>query len=163
MMKPGACFVFALLMLGVAFGQATKDPMRSGPVSASSRAKMIASLEHSAVRIGDPIILHYHLKNVSAGVIGPISYGFFNDANWIMVTDASGVELPRTKEGDRLRQPSEVGMSGGRLSLSPGGEDEDRIIDLGKLYRLDRPGDYLARIAWRMGVPPGVPFPNIRR
>jgi hypothetical protein len=153
-------FALALAVLEGAHGQVVKDPVRQGPVRVSSRAQLIASLAQSRVQIGDPIILHFRLKNVSSGVISPIFYNGFNDDYWVIVTDASGVELPHTQEGDRLREPSTVWISYGRGGLNPGVDDGDRVIDVGKLYHLDRPGSYFVRIARRMGVPPDIPFPK---
>ena len=176
MNRIGLLAVIALAGLTAAEGQAIKDPgLMWGPpwaptrdswvpipnlVRVSTRAQMIASLEQSRVRIGDPIILHYRLKNVSSGVIGPLFYNGFGDECWLMVTDASGAELPRTKEGDRLRERPTVLMAAGRGLLGPGVEENDKTIDVSKLYRLDRPGNYFVRIARRMGVPPDVPSPK---
>lgn len=151
--------VAASLGTNIMDGQAIKDPVESNPVLVSSRAQLIASLEQGSVRIGDRIILHYRLKNVSSGMI-PLVYNDFSNDSWLMVTDASGTELPRTKEGDRLRQPSTGLTADVVCSLGPTVEDADRIIDVSKLYQLDRPGKYFVRIARRMGLPPGVPFPK---
>jgi hypothetical protein len=45
-------------------------------------------------------------------------------------------------------------------SLAPGAEYGGGAIDVAKHYQLDRPGNYFVRIAWRIGVPPGVPQPK---
>jgi hypothetical protein len=84
----------------------------------------------------------------------------FNDDEWIMVTDASGTELPLTKEGEKWRQPSRVSGPVVVGALFPGGEQGETIIDVSKHYQLDRPGNYFVRIARRIGVPPDVPFPK---
>lgn len=160
MRKSTPFFILALVMLRGVHAQAVKDPAEPVAVQVSSRLRLIASLEQSTVRIGDPIILHYRLKNVSTGVIGPLFYNGFNDDYWLMVTGASGEEVPRTKEGDRLRQPIAVSMAAITLHLNPGAEDGDRVIDVSKLYRLDRPGNYFVRIARRIGVPPEIPEPK---
>ncbi len=158
-MKHGVLFAIALAGLGVVYGQAIRDPVRPNPVRVSSRAQLIVSLERARVRVGDPIMLHFRLKNVSSGAINLMASDF-NDDYWLMVTDASGTELPRTKEGDRMRQPSRAG--GDRVgSLEPGAEYGDyAAIDVTKHYQLDRPGNYFARIARRIGVPPDVPRPT---
>jgi hypothetical protein len=93
-------------------------------------------------------------------VISHLVYTGFNNDCWLMVTDGSGLELPRTKEGDRLRQPSTVLISAGSGDLNPGVEDYDQTIDVSKLYQLDRPGNYFVRIVRRMGVPPDMPYPK---
>ncbi len=89
-----------------------------------------------------------------------LTWGAFNENYWLMVTDASGMELPRTKEGDRLRQPSKVEISSITGPLAPGADDGDHSIDVTKHYQLDRPGNYFVRIARRLGVPPDVPYPT---
>jgi hypothetical protein len=159
--KPGVFSAFALVVLGVAHGQ-VRDPLWSNSVRVSSRAQLIASLEQTRVKVGDPVKLHYRLKNVSSEAINLV-WGAFNENYWLMVTDASGTELPRTKEGDRLRQPSKVEISSISGALEPGADDGDHAIDVTKHYQLDRPGNYFVRIARRMGVPPDVPHPRTLR
>ena len=66
MKRPGMFGAVVLAATAVTFGQAVKDPARTGPVRVSSRAQLIASLEQAAVKIGDPIRLHFRLKNVSS-------------------------------------------------------------------------------------------------
>ncbi len=103
MKNPRLFLALAIMVLGVAYGQAMKDPVDSVPVRVSSRAKVVASLDHPKARIGDPIILHYRLKNVSSGVIGPLFYNGFGDECWLMVTDASGAEhSARTGESGEI-------------------------------------------------------------
>src|ERR1700685_1498667 len=148
------------LTVGIAHGQVVKDPVRPNPVRVSSRAQLIASLEQVSVRVGDPVKLHFRLKNLSFETISPLGYSGFNDDYWLMVTDASGTELPLTKEGDRLRQPSKMHAGSIVGALAPGAEDIDAVIDVSRLYQLVRPGNYFARIARRIGVPPDIPYPK---
>lgn len=157
MKRPGVFSAIGLMGLGVAHGQAVKDPVNPSPVRVSSRAQVIASLGEARAKLGEPIILHYHLKNVSSQAITLRYIGAYD--YWVMVTDAAGMELPLTKEGGRLRGPPSPGSTM-RGSLGPGAEEHDQVIDVSKLYRLDRPGSYLVRIARRMGVPPGLPQPE---
>lgn len=159
MNKLGVRSAIALVLLGVAHGQAVKDPLWSNQVRLSSRAQLIASLEQAMVRPGDPITLHFRLRNVSSRAIN-LTWGAFDENYWLMVTDVSGTELPRTKEGDRLRQPSKVEISAISGPLAPGADDGDHSIDLTKHYQLDRPGNCFVRIARRIGVPPDVPAPR---
>ncbi len=159
MKKIGLLSVMAVTILAVAYGQGIKDSAIPNPVRASSRARMIASLERSSVRIGDPINLHLRLKNVSSGPIEIVRSGF-NDDDWLIVTDASGMEVPRTEKGDRWRQRSRSQVGTILYALSPGAEESDGVIDVTELYRLDRPGSYFLRIARRIGLPPGEPLPK---
>jgi hypothetical protein len=152
MKKTGVFSAMALFGLAIAYGQAIRDPAIPNPVRVSSRAQLVASLEQVSVRIGDPIKLHYRLKNVSSEVISPVVYSDWNDDCWLMVTDASGTELPRTKEGDRMRQRSTSHVGVVVDALSPGEDDGDHAIDATKHYQLDRPGNYFVRIARRIGV-----------
>jgi hypothetical protein len=96
----GSLITFVLVSLGVAHGQAVKDPVRPNPVRVSSRAQLIASLEVATVRVGDPIRLHFRLKNVSSEAI-MLMASDFNDDYWVIVTDASGTEFrtPRSATG----------------------------------------------------------------
>jgi hypothetical protein len=148
------CDVKGILLVAmslVALGQEIKDPAGLNPVVVSSRAQMVALVERASVRIGDPIKLHFRLKNVSSGVIKYSGSGFTDDY-WLMVTDPSGVQLPRTEKGDRMRRRSVSqgpSISGG---LSPGEEEGDSAIDVSELYRLDRPGNYFVRIVRRIGA-----------
>lgn len=159
MRKLGSFAPIVLTGLSVMYGQAVKDPVRPNPVRVSSRAQLIASLERSSVRIGDPIKLHYRLKNVSSEAVTD-SITDWSVIYWLIVTDFSGMELPRTKEGDRRRQmpistgPNVLGF------LEPGANDGDHVTDLTELYQLDRPGSYFVRIAQRLGLPPGEPRPR---
>jgi hypothetical protein len=158
MKKPGLFSLMPLACLAVVYGQAVKDPVRPNPVRVSSRAQLIASLEQARVRVGDPIKLHFRLKNVSSEAINLMASDF-NEDYWLVVTDASGAELPRTEEGDRMRQPSRTG--GGIVgSLAPGAEYGGGTIDVTKHYQLDRPGNYFVRIARRIGLPPDMPHPK---
>jgi hypothetical protein len=154
--RPGL-FSAVVVVLGVAHGQAVKDPVGLNPVLVSSRVQVIASLERARPKLGEPIILHYHLKNVSSQAIMLRYAGTYD--SWVMVTDALGRELPLTKEGRAWRGPPSPGSSV-RGSLEPGAVDGDQAFDLTKLYQLDRPGDYFVRIARRMGTPPDVPSPK---
>jgi hypothetical protein len=118
---------------------------------------MIAALELARVKLGAPVILHYHVTNLSSQALPMVLD--VDAVYWVMVTDASGTELPLTKEGTRLREPPLAGI-GGMSPLAPGADDGDHSLDLTKRYQLDRPGSYLVRIAMRMGVPPDVPYPK---
>lgn len=89
MKKPGEFSAIALVLLAVAHGQAVKDPLWSNQVRVSSRAQLIAALEQATVRPGDPIKLHFRLRNLSSGAIN-LTWGAFNENYWLMVTDASG-------------------------------------------------------------------------
>jgi hypothetical protein len=106
-------FLSSIVLLGLtaAHGQAVKDPREPNPVRVSSRAQLIASLEQASVRVGDPITLHFRLRNVSSEAINVVTFGF-NEDSWLIVTDSSGAELPLTKEGDRLRQRSKMNPAG---------------------------------------------------
>ncbi|HEY1760406.1 MAG TPA: hypothetical protein VGG72_33840 [Bryobacteraceae bacterium] len=159
MKKTDSLFATALIGLAAVYGQAIKDPERPNPVRVSSRAQLIASLEQSTVKIGDPLKLHFRLKNISSAAIRNIVQSELNEDCWLMVTDASGSELPLTKQGERLRKPSRSG--GGVVGdLLPGADEGDRTIDVSRLYQFDRPGNYFVRIIRRIGVPPEVPFPK---
>lgn len=131
----------------------------SNPVRVSSRAQVIASLDQTRVKLGDPIKLHFRLKNVSSEAVNVV-WGGFNENYWLMVIDASGRELPLTKEGERLRQPSKVEIHSISGALGPGTDDGDHAIGVAKHYQLDRPGSYFVRIARRIGVPPDIPPPG---
>ena len=160
MRKTGSFSALVLAGLAVVSGQAIKDPASLNPVVISSRGKVVAYLEQASLRIGDPIRLHFHLKNVSPGVIKYVRSGF-NDDYWLVVTNALGTELQRTEKGDRLRQRSTSQVVTISAALSPGEEDEDDAIDLAQLYRLDRPGNYFVRIARRIGAA-GPADPRLR-
>lgn len=111
------CDVKAILLLAmslVALGQAVKDPVRPNPVRVSTRLQLVASLEQTSVKIGDPVRLRLHFKNVSSEVVGTSMNGWATDF-WLTVIYASGTELPRTKEGDRMLRPV---MGGGPPSAA---------------------------------------------
>jgi len=150
MRKTGSFSVLALTALGAVYGQTIKDPASPNPVVVSSRAKVVASLEQASARVGDPIMLHFHLR-VTSGVVKYVRGGFNNDY-WLIVTEASGAELPRTEKGDRLRQGSTAQVGTISTGLSAGEEDEDDAVNLAQLYRLDRPGSYFVRIVRRIGA-----------
>jgi hypothetical protein len=101
-------FLSAIALLGIAavYGQAVKDPVEPNPVRVSSRAQVIASLEQASVKLGAPMVLHYRLKNVSPQAIQLLDDCSFS--YWVMVTDASGTELPLAREGRRRRGPPSV-------------------------------------------------------
>lgn len=160
MKKPKVFFAFPLVVLGVADGQAVRDPSMPNPVRISSRAQVPAYLERSSVRTGDSLKLHFRLRNVSSDVIRNLVLSDFNDDCWLMVTDALGVELPRTEKGDRWRRRSSSQTASVSFALSPGEDDGDHVVDVAELYRLDRPGNYFVRIARRIGTPPDIPFPK---
>jgi hypothetical protein len=151
MRKLGLFSVAVLVGLVVVYGQAIKDPAGPNPVVVSSRVKMAASLEHASVRIGDPIKLHFGFKNVSSGIVRFVGSGF-NDDYWLMVTDASGTELPRTEKGDRMRRRSTSQGPTISAALSPGQDEGGATLDVAELYRLDRPGNYFVRIVRRIGA-----------
>ena len=130
------------------------------PVVVSSRAQVLAHLERSSVKIGDPLKFHFRLRNVSPQVIGNLVLSDFNDDCWLIVTDALGAELPHTEKGDRWRQRSTSQTASVSYALSPGEDDGDRVVNVADLYRLDRPGNYFVRIFKRMSVQPGVPWPK---
>lgn len=168
--------VIALAGLTAAEGQAIKDPglmwgpllgANAGdgwvpvpnPVRVSARTQMIASLEQSRVKIGEPLKLHFRFKNVSSEVIQMVGGGFDFD-NWLIVTDASGTELPLSEKGQKWRQRPTSQTATTMYALLPGQDDGDGILDVTDLYRLDRPGNYFLRIARRLGTPPDVPRPK---
>jgi len=146
-----SAFGLVLAVLTVVDGQAIKDPTMQNPVVVSSRAQLIASLEQSTVRIGDPLRLRFRLKNVSSGVLDLV-LADFNDNCWLMVTDASGSELPRTAKGDKWRRLSAFQTASVLYALSPKEDDGNRVVDVAELYRLDRPGNYFVRIVRRIGA-----------
>ncbi len=51
------------------YGQTMNDPVLQNPVRASTRLQLVASLEQTSVKIGDPIKLHFRLKNVSQATL----------------------------------------------------------------------------------------------
>ncbi len=88
-------------------------------------------MEQTRVKLGDPIKLHFRLKNVSFEAVNVV-WGPFNENYWVMVIEASGRELPLTKEGERLRQPSKVEIHSISGALGPGTDDGDHAIDVAK-------------------------------
>lgn len=159
MKKVGLLSAITILGIEVVLGQAVKDPARLNPVRVSTRVQLLASLERASMKIGDPIQLHYRLKNVSSEVVA-VAITDWSVVYWLTVVDASGAEPPRTKKGDRMRQiPVSTGPNVQGF-LQPGADDGDHVTDVTELYRLDRPGAYFVRIAQRLGLPPGEPRPK---
>jgi len=119
-------------------------------------------MEHASAKIGDPIRVNYRLKNVSSEVVRVPQGGQEFDC-WFIVTDASGAEVPRTALGDRviagIDPPGYVRAHGSvRGFLDPGQEGFGSSAELTELYRLDRPGKYFVRMAYR-SIAPSQPVP----
>ena len=153
-------FLSAVAMIGgVAHGQAVKDPARPNPVRVSTRLQLVASLEQAGVKIGGPVKLHLRFKNVSSDVVGTSQTSWAMDY-WLTVTDASGAELPRTKEGDQMLRPGRAAGSSISSLVPPGFEYGAGVVDIAEYFRLDRPGNYFVRIGYRgLSPAPGDPWP----
>jgi len=114
----------------------------------STRVQFLATLNRESAKAGDPIELRLRVKNVSSKAV------YMYDVYWmldytVVVTDASGEELPRTALGEQWRQEQREGFRGGSLHmvppLQPDAEGEEFIIDIAKYYQLTKPGRYLVR------------------
>jgi hypothetical protein len=158
MKKLKLLWTITLIGLSTARGQAVKDPALPNPVRVSTRVQMLVSLERASVKIGEPVRLHCHLKNVSSEVVHSGETAWSDDY-WLVVTDASGAELPRTPLGDRKRRPARAAVHAIMIALDPGEERDEGVTNVAELYQLNRPGKYFVRIAFRLGPQPGDPWP----
>jgi hypothetical protein len=163
MRKPGLLSAIALAVIASSQGQAVKDPARPNPVRVSSRLQLVASLQQASVKIGDPVKLDLHFKNVSSGVVGTSQNSWENDY-WLTVTDASGTALPRTKEGDQMLKPVRALVSSVISPVPPGAEYGGGVVNVAEYFVLDRPGKYFVRIGYRSLTPaPGEPRPKTEK
>jgi hypothetical protein len=155
-------FIFLLassLALSVALGQAIRDPGVPNPVRASTRLQMLASVERGSVKLGEPIELHMHAKNVSSVAL-KLSHNMEPYEYRVIVTDASGAELPRTPLGRSMLTVEPMSFRD-PVVLEPGAEDQEVVWDLAKIYELTRPGKYFVRAMFRGPYPaPGAPRPT---
>jgi hypothetical protein len=148
-MKKFEMFLTTVLIIPrLAHGQDTiiRDVPKN-PVRVSTRLQLIASVERASVKQGEPIRLHFHYKNVSTKVVTLRENGWMQDYE-LTVTDTSGAEPPRTALGQRWLQEQRNGMllHSGPFVLAPDEEGKDGLIDVGKIYQLNQPGRYFARL-----------------
>jgi len=152
-------FSMVLAEAAAVFGQPLKDPARPNPVQVSTRLQLVASLEQTNVKIGDPIKLDLRFKNVSLGVVLTSQSSWESDY-WLTVTDASGADLQRTKEGNQMLKPVTSFVHSVISPIPPGEEFSGGVVNVAEYFRFDRPGKYVLRIGYRLGLPPGERRPQ---
>ncbi|HEY1755797.1 MAG TPA: hypothetical protein VGG72_10405 [Bryobacteraceae bacterium] len=137
--------LIGLLAAGAMRGQTPGPPPLDKSVRVSTRLLLVAALELETVRAGKPVRLEFHLKNISST---PISIMSLHGPNILVdsgfaVTDAHGVEVPRTERGREelwsIGETYEV--------IAPGQEADETNVDLASFYRLTKPGKYFVRLA----------------
>jgi hypothetical protein len=157
----GSILTIMLAGLGAARGQVLRDAVRPNPVRISTRVQMRASVEQLSVRIGDPVMLRFHFKNVTSSVLHLASSGWDLDYG-LTVTDPSGVEIPRTAQGEGwLRsQRNGIAVSSMSFSLEAGAEADEIVMNVAKYYQLSKPGKYFVRVMRRGYMPPDPDAPK---
>lgn len=136
---------FAFVGLAATHGQAIKDPLLPNPLRVSTRLQMLATLEKETVKLGDPIVVRSHVKNVSGNALvrGLQTYQ-------VIVTDASGTEIARTSYGKAQLESNDV--SSRVEDMAPGAESPEIRQDLSKMFELVRPGRYFVRVLILAGL-----------
>jgi hypothetical protein len=137
-MKTVRRFTAGLLVGTGLMAQSVKDPKWPNPVRISSRLQMLAGIERTEAKRGEPVIIHFHIKNASQEVLQPRHGDYV-----VVVMDATGAEPPRTEHGKQMLDSIEI--SSRSDVLAPGAELGELAWDLTKIYDLSTPGRYFVR------------------
>jgi hypothetical protein len=123
-------------------GQVARVPSRPLPVISSSRILLLAELEATKVRVGEPIWIKFRLKNVSLRQARLVDTWPEHDFE-ITVADATGKEPPRTKFGDDSLHPQTL-LRSIAVYLDPG-QELQATMEITKVYQLAQVGVYSLR------------------
>jgi hypothetical protein len=155
----------ALASMSALNGQALRDSVLPNPVRISARLQLIATLERANVKLGEPMIVHAHYKNVSSNGLdlSPIARNSMISYA-LTVTDAAGAELQRTAAGESWLRGQRVENTSAVLApvhLDPGAEGREFVVDAAQYYNLTKPGTYFVRLMFRSpGPDPNEPRPT---
>jgi hypothetical protein len=97
---------------------------------------MFADIEKAAVKAGDPLIIHFHVKNVSSEAISVTA----DDAYEVLVAGNFGREPRRTPYGEGMPLSFPI-SSPGMQEIGPSADGPVGSLDLAKIYDLT-PGQY---------------------
>ena len=125
-------------------GQAIKDPSLPNPMQVSIRLLMLASVEKASFKVGEPVLVNSRLKSVSSIMARVVSSRF-----QVVVTDAAGRELQRTKYGKDMLTMFD--FSPRVDEIAPGAEQGGASWDLRMVYEVTQPGRYFVRMMHTLG------------
>jgi hypothetical protein len=113
------------------------------PVVVSTRLQLHAEMESPTVKLGEPVVVKFQLKNVFSAAIR-ITDAWASYDYELVVTDASGKEPPRTALGLKILRGDYTLLRSIGLDLDPG-EQIEASIDIATIYLLTQPGTYSVR------------------
>ncbi len=142
-MRLPCLFVLALVLGLPASGQLPQVDFRPNPVFASTRLRLVASIDPATIKLGSPVVVGVVLTNISVAPVHVMVSG--SEDYQPFVTDSSGRELQRTEVGNRLFRFDYPLIRAENQSLKPG-EELHAGLDIRQIYNLTQPGTYSVQV-----------------